>query len=612
MKNVLSINVILILIQEMSITFRYCIIIFVFTFLTYNFHFVVTEDEFLEMAEDLRMPMAESMKMVPAPWIPKEVVNMDDLYTELALEKHDSYFFKKKSVKLENYKELFAWHHLGMLRFLDIRYYCSKPFPMRKILIKGGPGMGKTSLSKKISWDWAKKLFVKVSIVFFVFLKLVKPGDFIEDAIVQQTLKFQKKLIERKKLIDILEHFGHRCLLILDGYDESALGQNEKLTDILSGLKFKTCNIILTSRPHSIVDIEEYFDTIVSVEGFTRDEAQKFASRIVPDGEKVEQILNFNPAGERANRPVHNVPILLSFLCLLVREDKIDLSDKEISMGEIYFRMVQCLYKKFTIRKGIKFETSSLVSVLMSIGKLALETLLSDKSELERSQIIEQVGQDVFEYGLLIGEDSFSLTRDMTVDTLVSFPHRSLQEFLGAFYFVLSLGKKQTVNDEEKAFVEYLKNPLFFQFCHWLLDESYRFFSFPERAIAYETLNSYVIEQINAVEVDFQKLERNYPTLGLALGDNRNEIALKILEATLVKCSKMKHIVIQPHHPIDRILGCVHRFIFQNLNSIEIYQYTEERRKIESVLVESPLQFFYEFHEHNLTVNQQWMHWTQC
>ena len=154
-----------------------------------------------------------------------------------------------------------------------------------------------------------------------------------------------------------------------------------------------------------------------------------------------------------------------------MREDNIDLFDKAISMGEIYFRMVQCLYKKYTIRKGITFESSSLVSVLMSIGKLALETLLSGKSELERCKIIEQVGEDVFEYGLLIGEDvfeyglligedGFSLTRDMTVDILVTFPHRSLQEFLGAFYFVLSLGKKQTVNDEEKAFLEYLKNPL--------------------------------------------------------------------------------------------------------------------------------------------------------
>ena len=542
------------------------------------------------------MPMADSMKMVPAPWIPWEAVDMDDLYTELSLEKIHKKLLEKERKTLENYKELFAWHNPGMLKYIDIRYYSPHPFPMRKILIKGGPGMGKTSLSKKIAWDWAKKLFVKVSIVFFVFLKLVKPSDFIEDAIVQQTRKFQKKHIERKKLINILEHFGHRCLLILDGYDECALGLNEKLTDILSGLKFKNCNIILTSRPHSIVDIEEYFDTIVSVEGFTSNEARKFASRIVPDKEKVEQVLNFNPAGERSDRPVHNVPILLSFLCLLVREDNTDLSDKEISMGEIYFRMVQCLYKKFTIRKGIKFEKGSLITVLMSIGKLALGTLLSGKSELERSQIIEQVGEEVFEYGLLIGEDGFSLTRDMTVDTLVTFPHRSLQEFLGAFYFVLSLGKEQVVNDVDKAVREYLRNPLFAEFCVWLLDKSNRFFLFPERSTAYETLNIYVVKQIDAVEVEFQELESNYPVLSLGLGYSRKEFVLKILEAALVKCSSIKHVVMEPHHPIDRILRSIHPDLIQGFNSIEISKFKKT--------CTSPLQFLYVRHDHssNLTV----------
>ena len=190
------------------------------------------------------------------------------------------------------------------------------------------------------------------------------------------------------------------------------------------------------------------------------------ASRIVDDEEKVEVILDFNPAGKRSKRSVHNVPILLSFLCLLVVEDPdIDLSDKTVSIGAIYFRMIQCLYKKFTIRKGIEFELRSLIRVLMSLGKLALETLLSENSLLQRSQIIKQVGEDVFDYGLLIGEDGFSLTRDMTVDILVTFPHRSLQEFLGAFFFVLSLGKKQTVNDVDKAFREYWKNPLFREFC---------------------------------------------------------------------------------------------------------------------------------------------------
>ena len=498
-------------------------------------------------------------------------MDMEELYTELTLEKIDNILFGEERKELENYKELFTRHNPGMLEYLYIRYYIPENIrhnipslrPNTKILFKGNPGMGKTSLVKKIAYDWAKGDFDEISIVFFVFLNVVQPCDLIENIIMLQNPMLEGFHVTKVKLANILGRFGTECLLILDGLDECATGQNSEVHKIITGAKFLNCNVILTSRPHSTREFERYFDTIVSVEGFTQSEARKFASRIVHDEGKVEQILYFNPVGEtsarlalpktsmfalptemrkfgllteedeRSDRPVHNVPILLSFLCLLVREENIDLSDKTISMGEIYFRMVQCLYKKFTIRKGIEFEISSLVTILMSIGKLALETLLSGYPLLKLSKVIEQVGEDVFDYGLLIGQDGFSLTRDMIADILVTFPHRSLFEFLGAFYFVMSLGKKQTVNHVNKIFEEYLKNPLFSEFCLWLLDEeSNEFFSFLERPVAIDQLSRYIAETIDYATISFVKLVKVFPALGLAL-DDHNDLALGMLEKAL-------------------------------------------------------------------------------
>ena len=56
-----------------------------------------------------------------------------------------------------------------------------------RILLKGDPGMGKTTVSKKAAYDWAMGILKVFSIIFFVFLKLVKPGDSIENVIIQQT-----------------------------------------------------------------------------------------------------------------------------------------------------------------------------------------------------------------------------------------------------------------------------------------------------------------------------------------------------------------------------------------------------------------------------------------
>ena len=67
----------------------------------------------------------------------------------------------------------------------------------------------------------------------------------------------------------ILEKFGSRCLLVLDGLDEHALGQNEDVISIFKNRKHPNCKVIVTSRPHSTRDVEEHFYTIGRVEGFT-------------------------------------------------------------------------------------------------------------------------------------------------------------------------------------------------------------------------------------------------------------------------------------------------------------------------------------------------------
>ena len=126
----------------------------------------------------------KAMKIEPAPWIKDYMVDMDNLYTELILEKLENMPYGQVGRKLENYKVMFASHKPGMLKYLDITYYYPNLSPKVKILAKGDPGIWKTSLVRKIAWDWAKGIFTKVLIVFFVFLKLVKPEDTIENAII--------------------------------------------------------------------------------------------------------------------------------------------------------------------------------------------------------------------------------------------------------------------------------------------------------------------------------------------------------------------------------------------------------------------------------------------
>ena len=426
------------------------------------------------------------MKMEPAPWIKDYVVKMDKLYCELTLEKLENEVSGVKGQPLANYKELFDEHCKQekvvetneSSRRKKVPIECTKVSGARKsvrrrakkVLVKGDPGIGKTSLLKRIASDWAKGIFTAFSVVFFVFLKLVKPGDAIENVIIDQMPVLEGMGMTPGKLMDILETPGNRCLLILDGLDEHALGKNRDVQKIVKGQKLLYTNIILSSRPHSTRDIERYFPSIVRVQGFTYHEAEKFAVKILLDRDKVSTVLSFSPSGMTENS-LQQSPILLSFICLLVREENLNLLEKRHDIGYLFTRMVRCLYRKFLIRKGVEFSTERFISTMISVGKLALETLVSGHSLMQRSRIITEVGPDAFDYGLLIGHEDFRLIKDETADIVITFSHRSVQEFLGALFFIFSLNEGETVpnllGSNQKSI--FFTNPLFLHFCLWFL-----------------------------------------------------------------------------------------------------------------------------------------------
>ena len=374
--------------------------------------------------------------------------------------------------------------------------------------------------------------------------------------------------ITEQKLRDILRLFGSRCLIILDGLDEHALGTNEDVLSILREKKHLKSNIIVTSRPHIPREYERYFPTVVRVEGFTRNKAKQFASKILNDEKIIEAVLNYNPESvdkkedkqfgskilndHEVRKAVLNynpargnkeedfdseeedydseeeetrreekyipIPILLSFMCLLAREDEIDLSNSKMHTGEIYTRMVRCLYKKYVIRKGLSFDSDQFKADVTKIGKLALKTLLSGDPLLKRSDVIREIGEEAFDYGLLIGHEDFRLIRDETADIFVTFPHRSIQEFLGALYFIWMLDKGKTVqylvgSDCVKPI--FLTNLLFLQFCLWLLWDDQTYFNFEKRHTVYKCLVQFSLNLMNCRQLDMTP----YPVFHISSAD---------------------------------------------------------------------------------------------
>ena len=297
----------------------------------------------------------------------------------------------------------------------------------------------------------------------------------------------------------------------MDGLDEcDASGTNQDVLNIIRGGKYLKCNIIVTSRPHSTMKVEYHFDTLVQVQGFTRKHAERFAMRILSNDKQVRAVLNFNPTQQPGAVPLYKTPILLSFLCLLAREDEVE----EMPTGAIYLRLIRCLYKKYCIRRNLVFDKRNFAAVMVSIGKLALKTFLSGNPLLKRADVIQEVGPDAFDYGLLIGHEvAYMLIQDVTADILVTFAGHGIQEFLGAYYFILSLAEGKSVESLLGSFSKkpiFLMNPLFLHFCLWLLQSGESYLEISNTRQVYEHLLNCAREVINP----HVKLTLALPALG--------------------------------------------------------------------------------------------------
>ena len=89
------------------------------------------EAEFLDIAEKLKPHIKNRMKIEPFPWLLDYYVDMDELYTELTLEKIENKVVGPSNQKLKDYKDMFS---------SDVRY---------KVLMKGAREWGKPPWGRK-------------------------------------------------------------------------------------------------------------------------------------------------------------------------------------------------------------------------------------------------------------------------------------------------------------------------------------------------------------------------------------------------------------------------------------------------------------------------------
>ena len=439
-----------------------------------------------------------------------------------------------------------------------------------KILLKADTGNGKTTFSNKVFLDWARGFLAVFSIVFFVSMKLVNPGDVVENVIISQSPTLRRLKISKPKLQAILEKFGASVLIILDGMDQHDLQNSPHFLDLIEGAKY-SCSILLTSRPHTVAEIEPHCETIVQLSGFSQSNAERYISKILENKQKAETVIRFvsGPTFSRTY-PVHS-PMMLLFLCVLVNNDEnIDIDNLSDNVGEIYTKLIRSVYRAYCQETNITFKKKRFERLLLSIGKVKTE-MKGFVDYYEKKALIHEVGQEAFDCGFLIGhEDDYRLlTHDAEI--AVTSPHELIGSFFNVFFYTRVLGGRKTISgfkfsaiwkhiDKMSLNFNGLTDHVFIRFCLWFFSDrcSAKYLKFPRRVKAFGQFAIKISQFYDLVQLNFVQISSFVPALDVMQPDfTRDSPLLNLFMKALSKCRNIRELYMSHLCPVYWILGSI-------------------------------------------------------
>nr|XP_033961683.1 NACHT, LRR and PYD domains-containing protein 3-like [Pseudochaenichthys georgianus] len=321
--------------------------------------------------------------------------------------------------------------------------------PVKKVLVSGVAGIGKTILVQKMLFDFGGNRdhlgFDFIIHMTFRDLNLIdKPTNFRE-------LVLRKNRHLAKELDNILEN-DHKLLIILDGFDEFRHYRScdidtfvtepdedaaavEVLGSLMQGELLPNASIMLTSRPAAINHIPVgCIDRFVLISGFSLTEVQDFFLRYFQDSATADRMFAVVSANELMLTLCY-IPAFCYIVCCILQESKDLCGESPKTMTDIYVQYLVALLRSHTQARAQTFcqgQKEGLSEVVLKLGRLAFLKLM------EHQTLFYSSDKDVAE---LEGCILVSTFLDKTVaqepgctEEVYSFAHLTVQEFFAAVY----------------------------------------------------------------------------------------------------------------------------------------------------------------------------------
>ncbi|XP_030613132.1 NLR family CARD domain-containing protein 3-like [Archocentrus centrarchus] len=339
--------------------------------------------------------------------------------------------------------------------------------PIRTVLTLGVAGIGKTVLTQKFTLDWAE-------------------GETNQDIQFMFPLTFRELNVlkeEKFSLVELVHHFfpetkeagicsfgDFQVVFIFDGLDESRLlldfqrttiltdprkstSVDVLLTNLIRGNLLPSAHLWITTRPAAANQIPpECVDMVTEVRGFTDPQKEEYFRKRFRDEEQASRIISHIKTSRSLHIMCH-IPVFCWITATVLECIMKTREDEELpkSLTELYIRLLLFHLKTKNIKSDEERSRDPRRSpenrkMIEALGKLALDQLQKGNLIFYESDLTE-CGIDMRAASVYSGVFTQIFKADeceMFSETVYSFVHLSIQEFLAAVFMFHCFTSRRT------------------------------------------------------------------------------------------------------------------------------------------------------------------------